>query len=93
MIPRYDDPAETARQIASDIATWRRRLDDEEKARVSYKAATRGTRAPGRGWVHIRDDRREIDGMVRALSYVLGHPGETWLAEQFINDQDQEGTQ
>ena len=36
------------------------------------------------------DDRRVVEGMVRALAYVIGHPGEYWAAEQFIREQEQE---
>ena len=89
MIPRYDDPAETARQIAVEITAWRRRLDAETEAGVRARIAG-AKRTPGRGIRHLMDDRRVIEGMVRALAYVIGYPGEYWTAEQFIREQEQE---
>ena len=89
LIPSYDDPAETARQIAADITAWRRRLDKETEAGVRARLAG-ARRAPGRGVKHLMDDRRVIEGMVRALAYIIGHPGEYWAAERFIREQDQE---
>jgi len=89
VIPRYDDPAETARQIAAEVITWRRRLDKETEAGVQARIAG-ARRAPGRGVKQLMDDRRVVEGMVRALAYVTGHPGEYWAAEQFIREQEQE---
>jgi hypothetical protein len=94
VVPRYDDPAETARELARLVTTWRRQLKDENDARAEARRQGRlkGRALPGRGFAHIAADRREISGIVRALSYILGYPDQTWVADQFINEQEQENT-
>jgi hypothetical protein len=87
--PVYGDPAAAARLLAADIARRFRDLDAEETAR--REARQRGVlRPPGRGTAATAAVRRHLEGMTEALSYLLGCPGETWHAEQFIADHDQE---
>ena len=92
VIPRYDDPAETARELARLVITWRERLHEENDARIEArrKGRLKGRALPGRGFAHISADRREIGGIVRALSYILGYPDQIWVADQFIHEQEQE---
>jgi hypothetical protein len=94
-IPAYDDAAVIARELAAGIIARRRELDAEEQARrVARQRGVKGRSLPGRGNRLIHDDRQRIDGMIEALAYLIGSPGEPWNAEQFIagQEQDQEKT-
>jgi hypothetical protein len=88
-IPSYDDAAGIARDLARDIARKRRALDTEAQERIAARQqGLKGRSLPGRGSQHIRADRQRIDGMVDALTYLIGCPGEPWNAEQFITGQE-----
>jgi len=94
-IPAYDDAAVIARELAAGIITRRRELDAEELARrKARQQGVKGRSLPGRGNRLIHDDRQRIDGMIDALAYLIGCPGQRWNAEQFITGQehDQEKT-
>ena len=92
--PRYGDPAVVAHALARDIARRRRELDAElEARRQARQQGRKGRSLPGRGNQHLRDDRHLTDGMALALARLIGYPGESWAAERFIRDQDQEHDQ
>jgi hypothetical protein len=82
-MPRYGDPAGTAVALAREIIRRRAALDAELQDRIT--ARQRGKRRPpGRGTQHILAARREVDGMVLALSWLIGYPDEPWTARTFI---------
>jgi hypothetical protein len=90
----YADSRRAARHLALDIIARRRRLDEEEEARRQARLrGVKGGSLPGRGTRLVSADRQVAEGMVLALSYLLGKPGEYWTAEQFITEHDQEETQ
>ena len=74
-----------ARQLALDITARRAALDTEaELRRAGRIRGLKGRALPGRGNAQVAADRHVTDGMVLGLSYLLGQPGESWAAEEFI---------
>lgn len=70
---------EIARRIAGEIRRRRGRLDEEDRL-----AADPRMRNYRRAWRRRDRDRAQVEGMVTALCYALGCPGDVESAEVFI---------
>jgi hypothetical protein len=72
---------EVARGLADEIKHLRTGLDNEDKQAAGVELRHH---ARAKKW---RDqDRAKIQGMVIALSFLLGRPNDVQLAEEFIED-------
>lgn len=68
-----------ARQLADDIRHTRAGLDNEDRLAADHRVHARAKK-----WRDL--DRAKLNGMVIALTFVLGQPRDLQLAEQFIED-------
>ena len=74
-----------ARRLARVIIDRNDALDAElEVKRQRRLAGTAGGRSSGRSVETITQDRCEVTGMVRGLTYLLGEPGNLAVAQRFI---------